>query len=286
MSERRDIDLTAAWERRILAVVVPVGATMIAYAWSILPSKAEPDLSMVVAWLLGVFLIAFASPPWMENNRHYSLPRRVLSGILGIGVANAIGMLSAAALGLLGPDTPRHSELAWMPLGGLVLGVVLGTMVLATYIALGRSPQPKPGSKSEQSATRLSDHHMSILQRLMAVLGIVWIAQVAYWLIVLQFVSRGRHLATIAFLFGVSGVWAIASWFAILILGPIAVVQLWQLRLSGVLIGALLLANTVAVEVVDFVSSGGQSGLSDPIIHAVALMVLLTLAVSHVRGRH
>jgi hypothetical protein len=285
MSELRDLDLTAAWERRILAVIVPVGATIIAYAWSLLDSKAEPDLSEVVAWLLGVFLIAFAARPWMESNRHYSLPRRVLSGILGIVVAFAIFVLSAAALGLLDPDTPRHSEPVWMPLGGLVLGVFLGSMVMVTYLALGRSPQPKPGSKSEQSATRLSDHHMSILQRLMALLGIVWIAQVAYWLIVLQFVSRGRHLATIAVLFGVSGVWAIASWFAILIVGPIAVVQLWRLQLSGVLIGALLLANSVAVEVVDFVSSGGQSGLSDPIIHAVGLGVLVSLAVSHVRLR-
>ncbi|MGE5835501.1 MAG: hypothetical protein ACM4AI_13535 [Acidobacteriota bacterium] len=126
---------------------------------------------------------------------------------------------------------------------------------------------------------------MSILQRLIAVLGIVWISQVAYWLIVLQFVSRGRHLETMVFLFGGFGVWGIASWFAILIVGPIAVVQLWQLRLSGVLIGALLLANSVAVEVVDFVRSGGQSGLSDPIIHAVGLVILVGLAVSHVRGR-
>jgi hypothetical protein len=109
MSELRDIDLPAAWERRILAVMVPVGATIIAYAWSILPSKAEPDLSMVVAWLLGVFLIAFASPPWMENNRHYSVQRRVLSGILGIGVANAIGMLSARGPSAAG-RLDRHSD--------------------------------------------------------------------------------------------------------------------------------------------------------------------------------
>lgn len=138
MSELRDINLTAAWERRILAVLVPVGATMIAYAWSIFNSAGEPDLSDVVAWLLGVFLIAFGAPPWMENNRHYSVLRRGLSGILGIVVAFAIFGVSALALGLLDPDTPRDG-VAWTILGGLAFGVFLGSMVLVTYLALGRS---------------------------------------------------------------------------------------------------------------------------------------------------
>ncbi|HEX7778478.1 MAG TPA: hypothetical protein VF424_04530 [Vicinamibacterales bacterium] len=46
----------------------------------------------------------------------------------------------------------------------------------------------------------------------------------------------------------------------------------------------LLLANTVTVEVVDFLrSGGGQSGPSDLIIHAIALVVLVGLGVSHIR---
>lgn len=127
---------------------------------------------------------------------------------------------------------------------------------------------------------------MSVLLRLMAVLGIIWIAQVTYWMAMLQIVSGGRHFATIAALFGGFGVWAIVSWAAVLILGPIAVVQLWRLRLSGVVIGALLLANMVAVDVVDFLrSGGGQSGPADLIIHAVGLVVLVSLAVAHVRLR-
>jgi hypothetical protein len=126
---------------------------------------------------------------------------------------------------------------------------------------------------------------VTTLLRLMAVLGIVWIAQVAYWVAMLQIVSGGRHLATIASLFGGFGVWAMVSWAAILILGPIAVVQLWRLRFSGVVIGALLLANMVALDVVDFLRSGGQSGPADLLIHALGLVVVVSLAVAHVRLR-
>lgn len=126
---------------------------------------------------------------------------------------------------------------------------------------------------------------MSILLRLMALLGSVWIAQMAYWLITLQIVSRGRHLATMVALFGGFGVWGIASWIAILIVGPIAVIQLWRLRLSGMVIGALLLANWAAIDVVSYVRSGGQGGPSNLIIHVIGLVVLVSLAVSHVRLR-
>ena len=127
---------------------------------------------------------------------------------------------------------------------------------------------------------------MNTLLRLTAILGAAWIARTTYWFVVLWHASSGKHLETVIRLFGGFGLWAIVSWLSILVIGPVAVVLLWKLRLSGIVIGALLLANAVAVGIVDFVRSGNESGFVELILQTMALVVLLAIAVLRLAGSH